>query len=196
MKKKHFCANKAQFLRRQQGRNKVRWCLRQEAGLAPLCSNLRSFGSKCAVLKKVFVTLLGLYGAHIVIRRPGNCAPLAPLVTPLRSKGAFSLWCKKGKAFCERPLALYRQQHGKDKQNIKFAPLEKFLRSQVLLTWIFSSFWHFSDMFWLFLTCKYNKHKYLNYRNFYKPFLCNIQSLETWNLRDRDETWNLRDRDS
>ena len=129
MKKKHFCANKAQFLRllpKQQGRNKVRWCLRQEAGLAPLCSNLRSFGSKCTVLKKVFVTLLGLYGAHIVIRRPGNCAPLAPLVTPLRSKGAFSLWCKKGKAFCERPLALYRQQHGKDKQNIKFAPWKSF----------------------------------------------------------------------
>jgi len=26
----------------------------------------------------------------------------------------------------------------------------------------------------------------LNYRNFNKPFLCKIQSLETWNLRDRD----------
>jgi len=26
--------------------------------------------------------------------------------------------------------------------------------------------------------------------------ICNLQSLETWNLRDRDETWNLRDRDS
>ena len=53
-------------------------------------------------------------------------------------------------------------------------------------------------MFWLFLTCKYNKQKNLNIRNFNKPFLCNIQSLETWNLRDRDreETWNLRDRNS
>jgi len=53
---------------------------------------------------------------------PGNCFPLSSLVTPLRGKGAFSLWCRKGKAFCERALALYRQQHGKDKQNIEFAP--------------------------------------------------------------------------
>ena len=57
-------------------------------------------------------------------------------------------------------------------------PLEKFLRMPVLLTWIFSSFWHFFDMYWLFLTCKYNKQKYLNYRNFNKPFLCNIQSRD------------------
>jgi len=34
----------------------------QEASLAPPCSNMRSFGSKCTALKKVFVTLLGLYG--------------------------------------------------------------------------------------------------------------------------------------
>jgi len=61
----------------------------------------------------------------------------------------------------------------------------------------FSNFWHSSDMFWLFLTCKCNKQKYLNYRNFNKPFPCNIQSLETWKLRDRDRDgiWNLRDRD-
>jgi len=29
-------------------------------------------------LKKVLVTLLGLFGALAVIQRPGNCAPLAP----------------------------------------------------------------------------------------------------------------------
>jgi len=29
-------------------------------------------------MKKVLVTLLGLFGAPIGIRRPGNCAPLAP----------------------------------------------------------------------------------------------------------------------
>jgi len=46
-----------------QGRNEVRWRLGQEAGLAPPYSKLRSFGSKCAVLKKVFVTFLGLSGA-------------------------------------------------------------------------------------------------------------------------------------
>jgi len=31
------------------------------------CSKLRSFGSKCTVLKKVLVTLLGLFGAPILI---------------------------------------------------------------------------------------------------------------------------------
>jgi len=36
----------------------------------------------------------------------------------------------------------------------------------------------------------------LNSRNFNKPFLCYIQSLETWKLRDREETSNFRDRDS
>jgi len=46
-----------------QGRNEVRWHPGQEASLAPPCSNLRSFGSECTVLKKVFVTLTGLYGA-------------------------------------------------------------------------------------------------------------------------------------
>ena len=46
-----------------QGRNEVRWCPGQEANLAPLCSNLWSFGSKCTVLKKVLVTMLGLFAA-------------------------------------------------------------------------------------------------------------------------------------
>jgi len=45
-----------------QGRNEVRWRPQQEATMAPPCSNLRSFGNKCAVLKKVLVTLLGLFG--------------------------------------------------------------------------------------------------------------------------------------
>jgi len=35
----------------------------------------------------------------------------------------------------------------------------------------------------------------LNYRNFNKPFLCNVLSLETWNLRDRDsQKWVSRPR--
>ena len=69
--------------RKEQGRNEVRWRPGQEASLAPPCSNLRSFGTKCTVLKEVLVTLLGLFGAPIGIRRPGNCAPLPPVVTPL-----------------------------------------------------------------------------------------------------------------
>jgi len=58
----------------------------------PQCSNLRSFGSKLTVLKKVLVScdIVGTFrrspqsfGAPIVIRRPGNCSPHAPLVTHL-----------------------------------------------------------------------------------------------------------------
>jgi len=41
------------------------------------------FRKKCAVLK-VLVTLLGLFGTPVVIRRPRNCALLA---TPLRMSG-------------------------------------------------------------------------------------------------------------
>ena len=47
-----------------QARNKIRWRPGQEASLAPPCSNLRSYRSKCSVLKKVLLTLLGLFGAN------------------------------------------------------------------------------------------------------------------------------------
>jgi len=40
----------------QAGRIGVRWRSGEEASLAPPCSNLRSFESKCIVLKKVLVT--------------------------------------------------------------------------------------------------------------------------------------------
>ena len=94
-----FCLCMPQWFKKMQstatqGRNKVRWRPGQEASLPPPCSKLRSFGSKYSVLKKVPVTLLELFGdsaairhppqwfgAPIVIRRPGNCAPL---VTPLK----------------------------------------------------------------------------------------------------------------
>jgi len=71
-----------------QERSEVRWRPGQEASLAPPCSNLRSFGSKCTILKKVLVALLGLFGAPIVTRRQGNYAPLAPLVTHLCAQHA------------------------------------------------------------------------------------------------------------
>jgi len=53
-----------------QGHNEVRWRLGQEARLAPPWSKLRSFASKCTVLKKVLVILLGLFGDPAAIRRP------------------------------------------------------------------------------------------------------------------------------
>ena len=61
----------------KQGRNEVRWRPGQEASLAPPCSNLRSFGSKSTVLKKVLATLLGIFGPPTAVsRRPGNYASL------------------------------------------------------------------------------------------------------------------------
>jgi len=55
-----------------EGRNEAKWRLGQEASLAPPCSNLRSFGSKCSVLKKVLVTLLGLFGTLCSDSAPGE----------------------------------------------------------------------------------------------------------------------------
>jgi len=74
-----------------QGRNEVRWRPGQEASLAPPRSRLRPFESKCAVLKNVLATLLGVFGftrsdfgVTIVTRRPGDCAPLSsPCYVPL-----------------------------------------------------------------------------------------------------------------
>jgi len=95
---------KATFETCVQGRNVVRWRPGQEASLAPSCSQLRSFGSQCTVLKKVLVTLLGFlgvpssyspppqwFGAPIMIQRRGNCAPLAPLVTLLLASLKFPI---------------------------------------------------------------------------------------------------------
>jgi len=64
-----------------QGRNDAIWRPGQEASLAPSCSNLRSLGSKCSVLKKVLVTWSGLFGAAAVIPGPG-IVPSFPLVAP------------------------------------------------------------------------------------------------------------------
>jgi len=53
----------------------------------------------------------------------------------------------------------------------------------------------FPTCFGCFLPANATSIKSLNSRNFNEPLICNIQSLDTWNLRDRDETWNVRDRD-
>jgi len=56
--------------RGDQGRNEARWRPWQEASLALPCSNLKSLGTKCTVMKKVLVTLLLIIGALAVIWRP------------------------------------------------------------------------------------------------------------------------------
>ena len=60
---------------------RFRWRPRQEASLAPLCSNLRCFGNKDTALKycSLLLTLLGppqKFGARGIV-------PLVPVVTPL-----------------------------------------------------------------------------------------------------------------
>jgi len=42
-----------------------------------------------------------------------------------RNNREFSLWCRKGKAFCEHPFALRHQQPEKDKQNGDVPPIRK-----------------------------------------------------------------------
>ena len=63
-----------------QGRNEVRRRLEQETSLTPPCSNLRSVGSKCTVLKKVRVTLLWLFSP----RSDSASGELSPWPPPLR----------------------------------------------------------------------------------------------------------------
>jgi len=63
--------------------------------------------------------------------------------------------------------------------------------SSSFLRYVFSNFWDFSDLFWLFHTCEHNKQKSLIYRNFTLSFLCNNQSLETFSLRDREQVSRL-----
>ena len=61
-------------------------------------------------------------------------------------------------------------------------------------------FFQFSSIFPTCFDCLFPANttniKSLHCRNFTISFLCDIQSLETCSLQDRDETWNLRDRDS
>jgi len=71
----------------EQGRNETRWRPGQEASLVPLCSNLRSFWNKYTVLKKVLVTLFGIFGAPLVIQCRELCL-FWPLVTSLEQKQA------------------------------------------------------------------------------------------------------------
>jgi len=54
----------------------------QETSLAPPCLNIRSFGSKCTVLKKTLATLLGL-SEHSSDTGPGGLCPPCPLITRL-----------------------------------------------------------------------------------------------------------------
>jgi len=62
-------------------RNEVRWHPGQETSLVPICSNPRSLGRKCTVLKDLW---------HCWdLSAPGELFPLAPLVTLLLEWSSF-----------------------------------------------------------------------------------------------------------
>jgi len=91
------------------------------------------------------------------------------------------LWFRKGKEFCERALALHRQQHGKDKKNIEVAPPrgKVFVDAHASDLKFFQISGIFPTCFGCFLPANATNKKSLNYGNSYQLFLCSIQSLET-----------------
>ena len=72
------------FLRRDHGvtRIKVRWRPRQESSLAPSSLNLRSFGSKCTVLKKKLAIFLGLFSTPSDSEPGTICLTCSPRYIP------------------------------------------------------------------------------------------------------------------
>ena len=95
----------------------------RKAGLSSPYLNLRSFGSKCTVLNKVLVTLLGIFGAPAVIWHLGNCAPLSPPTLHPCPQGRYMSWifivvssfwyhsssqvCIEWKSGCSAKITLY-----------------------------------------------------------------------------------------
>jgi len=69
-----------------QGRTEVGWRPGQETSLVPPRQQLRSFGSKSTVLKKVLATMLGLFGAR------GIVPPLSPRYAPATRCNAVVLY--------------------------------------------------------------------------------------------------------
>jgi len=61
----------------RQGRNEVRWRHGQETSLAPPCSNLRSFGSKCAV-EETTCDIVGIFRRPRSDSAPGDLRPFCP----------------------------------------------------------------------------------------------------------------------
>jgi len=98
-------------------------------------------------------------------------------------------WCSRDRNLRDRDqVKISRWDRDFRLQNLCILPNKKKKMSSSLLTWIFFKFLAFFRCVLVVSYLQIQQKKYLNYRNFNKPFLCNIQSLETWNSRDRDET--------
>ena len=114
----------------------------QKASLVPPWSNLSSFGSKFTLLKKVLVTLLGLFGALIVIRRRENCTPLPP---------SLRHWSRHHTT--RRCLALCAQKHGRrttylDTKSGRKSIAELYLVKRNILEIICSNLNEFETFLW------------------------------------------------
>jgi len=115
----------------KQRRNGIRWRPGQESSLAPPCSNLRSFGSKCTVLKKV-ANLWHFWdfpAPPTVIRIPENCFPLAlPLYAPVpraefsKSRSDLTFVAMSLTSIGERQFCLFNKAH-KNIKNILFSSM-------------------------------------------------------------------------
>jgi len=66
------------------GRSEVTWRPGARSRFGAPWSNLKSFGSKSTVMKKVLATLLGLFGAPRSDSVPGALFPLTPPLVSLR----------------------------------------------------------------------------------------------------------------
>ena len=116
-------------------------------------------------------------------------------------------WCSRDRKLWDRDLVKISRRDRDFIKNVETRDLKfetsKFVHFAELKKKCRRHFWRqffpisgiFPKCFGCFLPASTTNKKFLNCRNFNKPFLCNIRSLETWNLRDQDETWNLRDRD-
>jgi len=74
------------------------------------------------------------FGTTIEIRRPGNCASLAPLVTPLCSMGHVRYGVKRVKRFVNVHLPCIVSNMERISKISSLPTLEKFLRTLMLLT--------------------------------------------------------------
>jgi len=80
------------------------------------------------------------FGTAIAIRRPGNCAPLAPLITTLCSMGHFSYIVERAKRFVHAHMHCIVSNMESIRKISSFPTLGRFLRKPMLLTWIFFKF--------------------------------------------------------
>ena len=128
------------------------------------------------------------------------CANEAQFLWLLPLHGAFSLWCRKDKAFCEQPFASHLQQPENDKQNISVANPWKNLcgrpwrhsseqnphnfssnstnicvNSRISMEWL--CWWKASSPFLFSRMCRWNEKTFCAAESVIKPCLKNVVNV-------------------